>query len=79
MKVMLLFFCLISTFVYADAFLTLKFENKVNKERWIEWYLDKGGEDCSMFYATDWTNDYMDLISDLVSNERNYVLTRESK
>ena len=42
----------------------LEFESVYNKQEWLVWYLDKGGEELSGFLIKDWYGPVFELQKD---------------
>ena len=64
MKVLWLLLSLLSFSVNAGDFLVLNFENKGQKQEWINWYLDKNAEDHSGYYVREWDSFFFNMVQD---------------
>ena len=45
----------------------LEFKNNKDKDKWLVWYLDQGGEEASGFIVDDWTDNTFQLQDDAPS------------
>jgi hypothetical protein len=61
--------------VMANSELILKFKNKKEKEEWIMWYLDGGGEDQSGYYVMTWNEMIFNLENDRFSKANRLLLS----